>query len=74
MRELEALPQKIAALEQEQAQITAELADSALYRDQPDRVKTLQQRYGAVEEELMLCLARWEALEAGAQTAAPGVQ
>ncbi len=74
VRELEALPQKIAALEQEQAQITAELADSALYRDQPDRVKTLQQRYAAVEEELMLCLARWEALEARPQTAAPGVQ
>ncbi|HSN42112.1 MAG TPA: ATP-binding cassette domain-containing protein [Burkholderiales bacterium] len=62
-RELEALPQKIAALEQEQAQITGELADPALYRGQPERVKTLQARYAAVEDELMQCLARWEALE-----------
>ncbi len=62
-RELEALPQKIAALEQEQAQITGELADPALYRGQPERVKTLQARYAAAEDELMQCLARWEALE-----------
>ncbi|MBX9810692.1 MAG: ATP-binding cassette domain-containing protein [Burkholderiales bacterium] len=73
VRELEALPQKIAALEQEQKKITDELAAPALYRDQPERVKTLQQRYAAVEDELMQSLARWEVLEAGQQTAAPGV-
>ena len=69
-RELEALPQKIAALEQEQAKITGELADPVLYRDQPDRVKMLQARYAAVEEELMQCLSRWEALEARQRSAA----
>ena len=69
-RELEALPQKIAALEQEQAKITGELADPALYRDQPDRVKKLQQRYAAVEDELMQSLSRWEALEARQRSAA----
>ena len=63
-RELEALPRKIAALEEEQARITAELGDAALYRDQPERVKALQQRYTAIESELMQNLARWEALEA----------
>jgi len=62
-RELEALPERIGALETEQAEITAALADPALYRDAPDRVKALQARYGAIEEELMSCLARWEALE-----------
>jgi ATP-binding cassette subfamily F protein uup len=63
-RELEALPQKISALEAEQAGIARALADPALYRDEPQRVQGLQRRYGEVEEELMQCLARWEALEA----------
>ncbi|MGQ0523350.1 MAG: ATP-binding cassette domain-containing protein [Betaproteobacteria bacterium] len=62
--ELEALPQKISALEDEQARITRELGDPAVYRDAPDRVKALQARYGAVEDELMACLARWEELGA----------
>ncbi len=64
MRELEALPGTIAALESEQAEITRALADSALYREQPARVQALQQRYTQIETELMQCLARWEALEA----------
>ncbi|MEK6592550.1 MAG: ATP-binding cassette domain-containing protein [Pseudomonadota bacterium] len=62
-RELEALPQKIAALEQEQAQLTQQLADPALYRDGPARAQALQRRYGVVEEELLRCLTQWEALE-----------
>jgi ATP-binding cassette subfamily F protein uup len=64
IRELEALPADIAALEREQAEITTQLADPALYRDQPDRVQALQQRYSAIESQLMQSLARWEALEA----------
>ena len=63
-RELEALPEKISALEEEQRRITTELADPVLYRDAPDRVKALQARYSAVEDELMACLARWEELGA----------
>ena len=63
-RELEALPGSIATLEAEQAEITRQLTDSALYRDQPERVQALQQRYTHIETELMQCLARWEALEA----------
>lgn len=63
-RELESLPGSIAALEAEQADITRQLADSALYRDQPARVQALQQRYTQIETELMQCLARWEELEA----------
>ncbi len=69
-RELEALPQKIAMLEAEQARITAELADPALYRGQPERVKALQARYAGTEDELMSCLARWEELEARQRAAA----
>ena len=63
-RELEAMPARISALEQEQAALGAALADPALYRDEPDRVQMLRERYGAIEKELMECLARWEALEA----------
>ena len=63
-RELEALPAKIEALEREQAEITAKLGDADLYRDDADKAQALQQRYSAVENELMDSLTRWEALEA----------
>jgi ATP-binding cassette subfamily F protein uup len=63
-RELEAMPDRIASLEREQAEITASLADGSLYRDAPERVRALQERYAVIEEELMTCLARWEELEA----------
>jgi ATP-binding cassette subfamily F protein uup len=63
-RELEHLPARIAELESEQVRITAELADPAVYRDRPEAVAALQQRYGDIEHALMECLARWEELEA----------
>ena len=63
-RELEAMPARIQALETEQAQIGARLADPALYSRAPDEIRPMQQRYAAIEEELSACLKRWEALEA----------
>ena len=63
-RELAELPSKIDALEQEQGKITAALANSALYRDQPEQVKQLNLRFAALEAELASALSRWEALEA----------
>ena len=63
-RELAALPAKIDALEKEQGQITAALANAALYRDQPEQVKQLNSRFAALERELAAALARWEELEA----------
>ena len=62
-RELEALPERITTLETEQALITEELGNAGLYRDQPERLLALQQRYALVEKELTSCLARWEELE-----------
>jgi ABC transport system ATP-binding/permease protein len=44
--------------------LTRELADPSLYRDGAQRAQALQQRYAAVEEELLRCLEQWEALEA----------
>jgi len=63
-RELAELPVRIEALEKEQAEITALLGDSTLYRDAPERVKALQARFAAIEEALLAALERWEALEA----------
>ncbi|MBS0497578.1 MAG: ATP-binding cassette domain-containing protein [Proteobacteria bacterium] len=62
-RELEALPGKIDALEQEQANITLRLSQPTIYRDYPDEAKALQARVTVIEKELTDCLARWEELE-----------
>ncbi|MEJ8836483.1 ATP-binding cassette domain-containing protein [Ramlibacter sp. AN1133] len=61
-RELEALPARIEALEQEQKAIQAELSAGAVYRDDPARATQLAQRSERIEEELMEALERWEAL------------
>nr|MBA2690194.1 ATP-binding cassette domain-containing protein [Burkholderiales bacterium] len=63
VRELSALPETIAALEQEQRQITEQLSATAIYRDDPAQVKTLQGRYREIDKALSALLARWEALE-----------
>jgi ATP-binding cassette subfamily F protein uup len=63
-RELAELPARLEALEQEQQEITGQLADPVLYRDRPGEVKPLQARHAAIEEELTQALARWEELEA----------
>lgn len=62
-RELEALPGRIDALEQEQKYITQRLNESTLYRDNPHEAKSLQKRFAIIEEELMTCFFRWEELE-----------
>jgi ATP-binding cassette subfamily F protein uup len=63
-RELAELPARIDALEREQALLSAALADAALYREQPEKVKQLNARYAALEAELAAAFARWEELEA----------
>jgi ATP-binding cassette subfamily F protein uup len=63
-RELAELLGKIDVLEKEQSQITTALADGALYREQPEQVKQLNQRFAALEAELASALSRWEELEA----------
>jgi len=62
-KELESLPAQIEQLEAEQARIQAELADAGIYRNNPELVKSRQQRLVEIETELMLALERWEALE-----------
>jgi len=63
-KELEGLPARIEALEREQADVGRRLGDPALYRDQPQEVQRLNQRYAAIDRELTAVVARWEQLEA----------
>ncbi|MCB1909826.1 MAG: ATP-binding cassette domain-containing protein [Rhodocyclaceae bacterium] len=65
-RELEALPDRIAALEGEQAAIHQRLADPALYQRSAHEVPALKARVEAIERELDEALVRWEDLESRA--------
>jgi ATP-binding cassette subfamily F protein uup len=71
-RELEGMPARIQALEREQTQIGARLADPGLYNSATDELKQLQKRYAAIDEELSACLSRWEELEAMRDQAGSG--
>jgi ATP-binding cassette subfamily F protein uup len=63
-KELDEIPEKIEQLEAEQADINHQLTDGALYKTQPERVKTLQARLIEIESLLESHLVRWEQLEA----------
>jgi len=63
-RELDEMPARIQALETEQGQLNARLADPLLYSKPASEIRQLQQRHAAIEEELTACLRRWEELEA----------
>jgi ATP-binding cassette subfamily F protein uup len=61
-RELETLPDRIAALEAEQTALSARLEDPALYA-QPQEAQSVATRLAAIDTELLELLERWEALE-----------
>jgi len=63
-RELAALPGQIEKLEAEQEQLSAELGDGSIYQQDQRRALAVQQRLGAIAQELGQAYARWEALEA----------
>jgi len=63
-KELEGLPSRISALEREQAELERRLADPALYRTDPEAVRTAKMRYDSIEQDLMRALERWTELEA----------
>ena len=65
-RELEQWPARLEALEAEQRDIDAQLADGSLYAREPQRASALHARHAQIEEELMAGLERWEALAARA--------
>jgi ATP-binding cassette subfamily F protein uup len=61
-RELDGLPDLIAALEAEQGEVTAALADGSLYSIDNVRAMKLAKRNAQIDDELMAALERWEAL------------
>ena len=63
-RELEQLPQQIAALESEQATISERLADPNLYAKEPAEAQKLSERFAEIDQLLMNSLERWEIIEA----------
>jgi ATP-binding cassette subfamily F protein uup len=63
-RELDALPEKIAALEAEQKAIGAQLEDGSIFAKDAKEGARLSERHAAIDEELLVVLERWEELEA----------
>lgn len=61
-KELDALPDLIASLEVEQAELGDQLSDSAIF-SQPDKLKTIQTRLQALDLALEQAMARWTLLE-----------
>jgi ATP-binding cassette subfamily F protein uup len=62
-RELDALPEQIAALEAEQKTIAAQLEDSSIFVKDPQEGARLTERYAAIDDELLVALERWDELE-----------
>ena len=61
-RELDSLPGRIEALEQEQKTIHVELADGGLYARDAERAQRMSERSAQIDDDLMAALERWEAL------------
>lgn len=70
-RELAALPERIEALEREQAELAAKLADPEFYQREAGTAPLVHARLTALEAELATALARWEELEQVAQNNLP---
>ncbi len=62
-RELDAMPERIKALEQEQSALQTKLADSATWQEVGNDINAMNVRLEEIELELLECLERWEALE-----------
>ena len=63
VRELESLPRRIEALEQEQADLQAEAAAPDFYKESADHIRAVLARIEAIAPELESALARWVELE-----------
>jgi ATP-binding cassette subfamily F protein uup len=61
-RELDGLPERVAALEAEQKDINDALADGSLYSSDNARALQLAVRSTQIDDELMAALERWEEL------------
>jgi len=61
-RELDELPARIAALEDEQKALGELLNGTELYARSPEKIAETHARFAAIDEELLALLERWEAL------------
>jgi ABC transport system ATP-binding/permease protein len=62
-RQLEEIPKKIAALEDEQKTIQKALADGSLYAKDTGKAQAFSVRFSEIEEELLALLETWESLQ-----------
>jgi ABC transport system ATP-binding/permease protein len=62
-RELEGLPEKIEALESEQAELHAKMGEAEFYRQGSDQITAVLERIEAVKLELEDSYTRWQELE-----------
>ena len=62
-RELAELPLRIEALEKEQIDLAAHLADGTIFRTDAKRAKQLQTRSEAIDAEVLTAMTRWEELD-----------
>ncbi|WP_297608222.1 ATP-binding cassette domain-containing protein [uncultured Sutterella sp.] len=69
-RELEALPEKLEALEQEQSDLIARMSEGSYHTKPVDEIKADKSRLDALEAEISAGYARWEELSAKADEAA----
>jgi ATP-binding cassette subfamily F protein uup len=63
-RELQDLPQKIDALEAEQKELYACMADPLYYKKEKNEITRMRTRLAQVEQDIEKAYLRWEALEA----------
>ena len=61
--ELEGLPARIEALEQEQRTLAAKIAGPDFYKEPADAIKQALERVERVHDELLEAMARWDELE-----------
>jgi ATP-binding cassette subfamily F protein uup len=62
-RELEQLPARIEALEREQEQLNAAVADPGFYKETAEVIHQTLARLAALEQELLDAFARWDELD-----------
>jgi ATP-binding cassette subfamily F protein uup len=62
-RELDALPDQIAALESERSTLTDRLSDPAFHSKHSDDFQAVSRRLSALEQSISTLMARWELLE-----------
>lgn len=65
-RELEALPEKLEALEKEQSDLIARMSEGSYHTKPVDEIKADKNRLDALENEISAGYARWEELSAKA--------